>query len=106
MISMRDPGTFQPFMSCTNFVNFVEREHDRRNCRSKNRVYLADLFNEPLHARKWGAVIQIALNDNSLVTMLDSGVQQSIVEKITLILEFDYSTSLGDVHGVGAGDWL
>ena len=52
-----------------------KRGHNKRDCRTKNRVLVADFANGSLRTNELGVVSRVSLNGTDLVAMLDSGAQ-------------------------------
>ena len=88
--------------SLINVVSIVERSHDRRDCKSRNRVMVVEPVNKPQANSESAVVVKITLNGPPFVAMLDSSAQPSIVDKGTLSsLGINFAASPGRVHGVG-----
>ena len=79
-----------------------KKGHDRRDCKSRNKVMLVDSDEPSPNISESAVVVRITLNDFLVVAMLDSGAQPSIIDKVTLSsLGVDITARPSHIHGVG-----
>ena len=79
-----------------------KRGHDRRDCKSRNKVMIVHSKYQPRAISESSVVARVKINDFPLLAMFDSGAQPSIIDKGTLSsLGVNFAVCPSRIHGVG-----